>query len=378
MNANLNFDNYEKLQLYIKNASEESLKILTDNESLYLLNRISKSSDSIKSEEDKMIFGKAVNILLDRSFKSVTLEGIEKDVLENQINKIKNNLEKIITLSVFYSPQKIKPFVKDIDDVTVSMRSLLEVNTQMTQIYNKQGLKKYPLLMPQEPGKGMSGKVKYVRFKTDPISNQWFAIKREGGGSKMFNNIFNTSDKKTIDHTINYYKNNVDVAKKIGDHPNFTKVYGVVIKTTKQNQSKPYLIMEFVHDAIQLKKFSGEHFMPKEKISLVSQLKDSILHLYKCNIFPQDLNFGNILIDKENLLKFIDYDAWQIDPKISSQELATGLYEHACRITQQLASPVELKFDNFNGSTLEQLEKALENLVEKFAKLDQVKPCSLM
>lgn len=225
-------------------------------------------------------------------------------------------------------------------DPKIPMRDCLELDKIVDPI-----LKKMPLKQKQRAKSGLSGKVKIVRFRKDPKVERWFAIKRPGCITKFFAN------RNSYDFSANLkqYKNNVRIASRIGKHPNFMGVHGIVVKEKKNGNSKPYLVLEYIEGA-NLRDLNGLTY--ERKMCILSQLKDALLHLYDVKILPRDLNFGNYIITAKDELKIIDYDAWIED---DSPDLGNRLYE--------IAGPVVRKFAEHQPNDL--FHKSPSHLVSR-------------
>jgi hypothetical protein len=211
----------------------------------------------------------------------------------------------------------IYAFAPELINPETPIRSSLETAEKVEAFFQKA-----PLKALKEPKRGLSGKVKFLHFKNDPDPERWFAIKRP---FSIFNTIFQSGN--PLQAALTKYENNLKIAAKIGNHPNFMKVHGIVVKKVKGGtKSKPYLVMEYIPGTIlrDLGEVSKE-----EKIQLVAQLKNALFHLYNKKILPFDANHGNFLITPENELKLIDFDAWIDGSTISVETLAEGLYNIA-------------------------------------------------
>lgn len=211
--------------------------------------------------------------------------------------------------------------------------------------------KKPPLKLVQKTASGLSGKVKFVRFKNDQNSERSFAIKRPG----MISARLMGTEIQANQSALKCYRKNLSIAKKVGNHPNFMKVHGVVVKTVKnETMIKPYLILEHIKGTL-LRDIEDLRLTKQQKIKLMNQLKDAFLHLFKLNILPQDLNFGNVIITENNQLKLIDFDVWDENP--SKNELGRKLHNAAERIARKLG--LALPQLPSQEASLQDLEKSL-------------------
>lgn len=238
----------------------------------------------------------------------------------------------------------------DVNDPTVPFRNMLELSETISSVSKKS------LLMVKKPEFGLSGKVKFVRFKNDPVQDRWFAIKRP---FSLTSRIFQGGN--NIQAALKYYNNNLEMALKIGNHPNFMQVHGVVVKEKTGKKAKPYLILEYI-DGTRLKDLPN---LPMDKrILLLSQLKNALTHLFELSILPMDTNQGNFLITKNNELKLIDFDAWQNQPA-ASEKLAQGLFAIACNVAKRISSKdnTALAKLTISGNVKQRFEESLDNLI---------------
>lgn len=240
--------------------------------------------------------------------------------------------------NVSYLSDELSKFAPNLVDPQTSLHSLLKIDDTMSSIFAK----KPPLKLVQQTESGLSGKIKFVQFKDDPNATRSFAIKRPNSIGMIFSSD-NTAK-------LNYYKNNLAIANKVGAHPNFMKVHGVIVKIKAGARSKPYLILEHIKGTI-LRNCGP--LSQAQKIDLMRQLKAAFLHLYELKILPIDLNHGNVIITNQNQLKLIDFDAWQ--EGAPNEKLAVGLHKAASSIAQKLG----LQLPSLHGTSREDLERAL-------------------
>jgi serine/threonine protein kinase len=180
-------------------------------------------------------------------------------------------------------------------------------------------------------GRGLSGKVIITHFKDDPVPDRLFAIKKP---IKSFAEIIGAATSKTRNQVaLSSYQHNIVVAKALGGHPNFMNVHGVIVKDKNQGESKPYLLLEYIDGTIlrELRQITDE-----QKAQLLDQVDKAFSHLLENNIFPGDLNFGNIIITPNYELKLIDYDDWKIPSNMSPEVLKQKLDEKAAKIKERL------------------------------------------
>lgn len=188
--------------------------------------------------------------------------------------------------NLFESSNDIYSFAPEIANIDVPLRDSLEIAKVVDSTF-----KKAPLLFLKKPEMGLSGKVKFLRFKNDSNRTRWFAIKRP---TSIFERIFQTF--RNIEADLNHYKNNLEISRKVGNHPNFMKVHGITVKKIKQGtRIKPYLILEYI-EGTSLRAI--EKLNSIQNLHLLSQLKDALIHLYRLNLLPLDANHDNFLITK--------------------------------------------------------------------------------
>lgn len=270
-----------------------------------------------------------------------------------------SNLTKTWT-DTFTDVDDIYSIAPELIDPNIPLRSSLEL-TEAANSISKKALKTV-----RNAEVGLSGKVKFVRFKNDHVLDRWFAIKRP---MSLFQKILKSDN--NIKTALKYYENNLNMALKIGNHPNFMQVRGIVVKEKNGKVAKPYLILEYI-DGIRLRDI--KNLSLKDKLEILSQLKNALAHLFELGILPIDANQGNFLITKNNVLKLIDFDAWKYES--DDKELARGLYDVACRVVIKLSSE-----NNFNSPTLRNpdicingdFEESVDNLIKLFSNREEEK-----
>ena len=255
----------------------------------------------------------------------------------------------------------IPSFEVNISNQKVPMRSLLVLEETVSGVLQS----KKPLKMKMEAKNGRDGKVKFVQFNKDP-NHQWFAIKRP---RKL----------QDVENALKAYKNNLRMAEKLRDHPNFMKVHGYVVKERK-GVEKPYLILECLEGVDLQRCYLATIPLYKKKI-LINQLKSALLHLFDLRILPLDLGLWNIIVSREDLkLKIIDFDHWRSyddtfkveDPfgllsredKSSPQEIGEYLYNIAGALMRNLV--MECKYPDpgtLELNSRESFEQELEKLI---------------
>ncbi|MBA2369346.1 MAG: protein kinase family protein [Candidatus Protochlamydia sp.] len=265
------------------------------------------------------------------------------------------NKEYLKQVNVSADNDDIYSIAPELIDPTIPLRSSLELVEDIESISKKN------LKVLKKAEVGLSGKVKFVRFKNDNISDRWFAIKRP---MSIFQKIFKSGN--NIRASLKYYENNLNMALKIGNHSNFMKVRGIVVKEKSGKEAKPYLILEYI-EGVRLRDI--KYLSLTDNMHVLSQLKNALTHLFELGILPIDANHGNFLITKDNVLKIIDFDAWKYESAFS-EHLAYGLYDIACSVAKKLTGK-----DNFNPSALtisgvnikRDFEKSIINLITQFS-----------
>lgn len=172
------------------------------------------------------------------------------------------------------------------------------------------------LLEKKASEEGDYGKVKFVQFEHDPDKSRWFAIKRNLLGLSLSSH--------------NGLINNLEIALKIGMHPNFMQVHGLVIKE-RRRLPKMYAILEDI-DGVLLRDLPE---LPYEKAhSIMLQVHHALRHLYEVGIHPVDFLPHNMMITPDGKLKILDFDFWQI--KVPDQKLAKELHSIGLDIAEYL------------------------------------------
>lgn len=214
----------------------------------------------------------------------------------------------------------------------------------------------------RKPSEGQAGKVKIVRFKSDPQDDRWFAVKRP---------LHSVRDSDDADQYLKYYYNNLFLSSLIGDHPHFMKVHAVCLKHLRGQAPKPYLIMEYV-EGVSLCHISM--LSVKEGLDLLTQLKSVVLHLDKIGICPKDANQSNYIVTGEGLLKLVDFDEWtKVEP---TRTTVQELYRHFCSFNLCIAEKCQLKTYRLPKVRTGDLCEAMTVLVNYFAEYEQIRNAS--
>lgn len=235
-------------------------------------------------------------------------------------------LEQFPTVNASYVNEKIKRKFNEKDSIYSIAPEItnphVPLKDNLQQIPSDSIKQKSSLLQKKPSKEGLSGRVKFVKFKDDP-QDRWVAIKRPL--------------EKNIWANVNIYKFNIKASKIVGDHRNFMKAYGLVVKETvnehsKRKVQKPYLILEYI-EGTPLKDVKD---LPASiRVDLLRQFKDALLYLYDQGLSPGDVHADNILITEDFVLKFIDFDEWCTNDPIP---LVHELHEAAIRVCPSLTS----------------------------------------
>jgi hypothetical protein len=186
------------------------------------------------------------------------------------------------------------------------------------------------------PEPGENGIIAFVYFERDLQENRWFALKQPKPLTPLEKFPLLEPQSSTC---LQSYANNVLIASKIGGHPNFMKVFGLVLKTIKENARDfvPYLILEHI-EGDDLKELTDNHRLLKEDLhEIFTQFANSMIFLFEQGISPQDVNARNLLFTPEKQLKFVDFDSWKLTTP-RSIELAKELYAQTTGLATALAS----------------------------------------
>jgi serine/threonine protein kinase len=102
-------------------------------------------------------------------------------------------------------------------------------------------------------------------------------------------------------------------------------------------------------DGLLLKDYIEQNLQDKQKLlNLAESFLTMCKELHKCKISHGDLQHGNIIIDKSDKIKLIDYDSICVPDIEGQEELVTGLkgYQHPSRIKSK--NKTSLKADYFS------------------------------
>lgn len=144
------------------------------------------------------------------------------------------------------------------------------------------------------------------------------------------------------------------------------KVRGIGVKEKSGKEAKPYLILEYI-EGVRLRDIKCLSLIDNKHV--LFQLKNALTYLSELVILPIDVNHGNFLIAKDNILKIIDFGAWKYESAFA-EHLAHGLYNIACSVAKKLKGK-----DSFNlppltisGVNIKQdFEEFLINLITQFS-----------
>ncbi len=241
---------------------------------------------------------------------------------------------------------------------TISLRSSLRSREAANSLLNK------------NPESGESGKVKFEIFNNDIVEDRSFAIKRPSisllelltyNDSQLdasetdnillpssLNKNYSQLDASELDNIIGQYENNLNMTTKIGNHPNFMKSFGVVVKE-KNLKIKPYLILENIEGVLLANILIDDRPTLLVSLHLLDQLRTAFTHLLLLGILPCDAACQNILITKGNRLKLIDFDRWEsVDD--SSENLARWLYKRFHLLACDIACDITCDRDCLRGN----------------------------
>lgn len=257
----------------------------------------------------------------------------------------------------------IYSFAKGLSNPKQSLKTSLETEQVAGGVFHS---KKAKTKNYTEIKNGGNGKVKIVRFREDPKVERLFAIKRP----------LNLKLPSDFNYCLGCYEKNLKVSLKLSDSPYFMKVHGIVIKEYKRKTKecqidlKPYLILSHI-DGLTLANVVPDLTF-QQKLHILAQLKEALLQLFDAKIFSHDLYRQNVMITKDNGLKLIDYDSWDIidhndESAISSH--CINLYTTAMDIASAMCNKVSINWPSHeldSKPSRESLEKALDNMIAAF------------
>lgn len=198
---------------------------------------------------------------------------------------------------------------------------------------NQEAKWNFEIRMAPEPGQ--DGIVKFIRFERDIRPDRWFALKQPTILKPLEIACLATSHSNI---RLNSYKNNVLIASFLQDHPNFMKVFGVVVKK-KDTDFTPYLILEFIEGEELQDLVSNQKISAIDGGKIITQFMDALVFLFEKRILPDDVHFGNLLFTQDKQLKFIDFDTWTTCQ--NPRQLAEKLYLRARIFTKTLATSLK-------------------------------------
>ncbi len=106
-------------------------------------------------------------------------------------------------------------------------------------------------------------------------------------------------------------RNEFEIAKKIGDHPNFVRIDKLYIKKYPNGRTQEKLLMEKIEGHELTQYCLCEKLSSEEIISYLNTLKDCCVYLFKRGIYWRDLNAGNLMVLKDRSgIKLIDFGYW--------------------------------------------------------------------
>ncbi|GAB4199083.1 MAG: hypothetical protein Tsb002_34380 [Wenzhouxiangellaceae bacterium] len=99
-------------------------------------------------------------------------------------------------------------------------------------------------------------------------------------------------------------------------------------------QGRPYLVMELV-DGLPITEYCERlRCSLEQRVTLVLQLCDALIHAHRCLVIHCDLKPGNVLVSKDGLVKLMDFGV---------ARLLDQTHDQAAPLTPQYASPEQLR-----------------------------------
>ena len=148
-----------------------------------------------------------------------------------------------------------------------------------------------------------------LSIKYDPYS-----IKErigEGGTSVVFH--YNTGKIdcacKKIKTNISNVRNEINIMKTYSNHKHLPKYYDSLLNQSEKLSKclqYSYIFMEYCQ-GVELFTLLKSHFCYKLATKIIYQLLTAIVHLQKFNIIHGDIKLENIIIDRKNNIKLIDF-----------------------------------------------------------------------
>lgn len=257
---------------------------------------------------------------------------------------------------------------------------------------DRNGQNKRRIKRLKSPESGDNGKVKFVQFKEDPDENRWFAIKQPSLSipTALSPTIYEPLSSKEV---LKYYDNNCRISSKTCNHPNFMKVFGVVVKESANDGKtigeelnvqdfSPYLILEYLEGDLLSSLMKANKLSLQDQQNILKQFVHAMLFLFKASILPKDAHSYNLIFTKSQQLKFIDFDFWQEIPP-SHPELAESLYQVAVEFFKELGNHAAGKLSVYthypippfirDGDDARSLETSLQQLLMWFEQLPKEK-----
>ena len=220
----------------------------------------------------------------------------QKDNQNSNSNTYINNnpiYKKMYSLnSEFLLKNNYKPIINNIKERSISTSKTNRENTLNSFFNSEDNLSKY--IIGKEIGKGAYAKVKLI---TDKYTKIKYAM-------KIYEKIKLTenSKKKSV-------YNEIEIMKKL-NHKNIVKLKEIIY-----TQKEILIIMEYIN-GISLRDFYNKNIknqlnLTKEKEKILKtyfiQILSAIGYLHRNHMSHRDIKLENILIDKDNEIKIIDF-----------------------------------------------------------------------
>ncbi|KAJ3671823.1 hypothetical protein LUZ60_007902 [Juncus effusus] len=105
--------------------------------------------------------------------------------------------------------------------------------------------------------------------------------------------------------SIKFMAREIEVLRKIGDHPNIVKFEGVVVSRVSHAL---YLVFEYMeHDLAGLAANPGTEFSEAQIKCYMNQLLTGLAHIHNHGILHRDIKGSNLLINNQGVLKIADF-----------------------------------------------------------------------
>ncbi|KAJ4794947.1 Kinase superfamily protein [Rhynchospora pubera] len=202
---------------------------------------------------------------------------------------------------------------------TTSAASVVAVGTSPVTITRSPGDPlEWPPWLLAFAGKALAGLTprradsfkKLSKIGSGTYSNVYKAIEVDTGRVVAIKKVrFEAEEKESI----RFMAREIELLRRLGDHPNIVKFEGVVVSRVSQAL---YLVFEYMeHDLAGLAAAPGTNFSEAQIKCYMKQLFTGLEHCHSHGVLHRDIKGSNLLINNEGILKIADFGlAASFDP----------------------------------------------------------------